>query len=179
MKRLGLLALAAMLLPMAAAAQGMAPNPITSLIKQQVARYSQLQVAAAEDMPADKYNYSPTAGMRSYGSLILHIAQFNDLMCSRLSGKTGPDTKGLKETDSKDKLVTAIKESFEFCKTTIDGLDDSTLGQSAGTVFGRMKVTRGSALVILAEDWFDHYGTQAVYLRLNGILPPSARHGKM
>jgi hypothetical protein len=62
MKHLGLLALAAMLLPVAAGAQdsAMIPNPITSLIKQQVVRYGQLQVSAAEAMPADKYSYKLT-----------------------------------------------------------------------------------------------------------------------
>ena len=28
-----------------------------------------------------------------------------------------------------------------------------------------------------AEDWADHYGQLAAYLRLNGILPPTAQHG--
>ncbi len=31
--------------------------------------------------------------------------------------------------------------------------------------------------MILGEDWFDHYGTNAIYLRVNGITPPSAQQG--
>jgi hypothetical protein len=27
----------------------------------------------------------------------------------------------------------------------------------------------------LVEDWSDHYSQQAGYLRLNGILPPTAK----
>ena len=27
----------------------------------------------------------------------------------------------------------------------------------------------------LAADWADHYGASAIYLRLNGILPPTAQ----
>ena len=30
-------------------------------------------------------------------------------------------------------------------------------------------------LIGIVEDWADHYSTQASYLRLNGILPPSAQ----
>jgi hypothetical protein len=176
MKYLGIFALAAMLLPVAARAQdsAMTPNPITSLIKQQVVRYGQWQVAGAEAMPAEKYTYRSTPETRTFAQLILHVAQFNNNMCARISGMTAPDIKDLKETDSKEKLVAAVKGSFDFCTTAINGVDDSTLGASAGKM-GPNTLSRGGALVILAEDWFDHYGTMAIYLRVNGILPPSAQ----
>ena len=87
---------------------------------------------------------------------------------------TAPDIKDLKETDAKDKLVAALKSSYDFCKTALANIDDSTLGMSAGKL-GPTNLSRGGTLVILGEGWNDHYGTQAVYLRLNGILPPSAQ----
>ena len=36
----------------------------------------------------------------------------------------------LKESDGKDKLVTALKASFEFCTTALSKVDDSTLGDT-------------------------------------------------
>jgi hypothetical protein len=176
MKYLGMLALAALLLPVAAGAQDSAtiPNPITSLLKQQVVRYGQWQVAGAEAMPAEKYGYRSTAETRTFGQLLLHVAQFNNNICARISGMTAPDIKDVKDTDSKDKLVAAVKGSFDFCTTALSGLDDSTLGQSAGKM-GPNTLSRGGAMVILGEDWFDHYSTMAIYLRANGINPPSAR----
>jgi hypothetical protein len=176
MKYLGMLALAVLLLPVAAGAQdsAMTPNPITSLIKQQVVRYGQLQVAGAEAMPADKYGYRSTPETRTFGQLILHVAQFNNLMCNRISGMPAPDIKDVKDTDSKEKLVATVKGSFDFCTTALNGVDDSTLGAPAGKL-GPMTMTRGGAMVILGEDWFDHYSTMAIYLRVNGILPPSAQ----
>ncbi len=178
MKYLGMLALAALLLPVAAGAQDSAtiPNPITSLLKQQVVRYGQWQVAAAEAMPADKYIYRSTPDTRTFGQLLLHVAQFNNNICARISGLTAPDIKDVKDTDSKDKLVAAVKGSFDFCTTALNGLDDSTLGQSAGKM-GPNTLSRGGAMVILGEDWFDHYSTMAIYLRVNGIAPPSAQPG--
>ncbi len=173
-KYLGMLAIAALLLPAAAGAQDSIPNPITSLMKQQVTHYGQLQIAGAEAMPAEKYIYRATPETRTFGQLLLHVAQFNNLMCSRISGMTAPDIKDVKDTDSKDKLVAAVKGSFDFCTTALSGLDDSTLGQPAGKL-GPMNLSRGSAMVILGEDWFDHYSTMAIYLRVNGILPPSAQ----
>jgi hypothetical protein len=32
--------------------------------------------------------------------------------------------------------------------------------------------------LLLASGWADHYGAAAMYLRLNGILPPSAQPKK-
>jgi uncharacterized damage-inducible protein DinB len=176
MKVLGTLALAALLLPIAASAQDSAPipNPITSTIKQQVVRYGNFQVTAAEAMPADKYTYKPTPEMRTFGQIILHVTQFNNLMCSRFTNTAASDIKDLKDTDGKDKLVAAVKGSFDFCAAALSGLDDSTLGQPAGKL-GANNLSRGSAILILGEDWYDHYGALAIYLRLNGILPPSAQ----
>jgi hypothetical protein len=93
MKYLGILVLAALLVPIAGSAQdsAMTPNPISSLMKQQVVRYGQLQVAAAEAMPADKCSYRTTPETRTFGQLVLHVAQFNNLMCARISGMTAPD----------------------------------------------------------------------------------------
>jgi len=176
MKYVGVLVLAALLLPVATDAQDSAtiPNPITSLLKQQVVRYGQWQVAGAEAMPADKYGYRSAPETRTFGQLLLHVAQFNNNICDRISGMTAPDIKDVKDTDSKDKLVAAVKGSFDFCTTALSGLDDSTLGQSAGKM-GPNTLSRGGAMVILGEDWFDHYSTMAIYLRANSINPPSAR----
>jgi hypothetical protein len=38
-------------------------------------------------------------------------------------------------------------------------------------------VTKARAAIALAQDWADHYAQSAMYLRLNGILPPTARRG--
>jgi len=38
---------------------------------------------------------------------------------------------------------------------------------------------RASAVLGLVADWSNHYSQQATYLRLNGVMPPSARQGGM
>src|SRR6266566_4141907 len=43
--------------------------------------------------------------------------------------------------------------------------------------FGGRKVTRGVAVLVTVADWADHYSQLAIYLRLNGHLPPTARRG--
>src|SRR5262249_48330486 len=145
-------------------------NPVSSFVKAGVARYEKNMVAAAEAMPADKYAFKPTPEMNSYGHLIMHIAQSNTTFCSKISGQAAPERKSA-ESDPKDKLVAAVKESFAFCTTAMAGVDDGKLGEQF-TLFGTRPISRGGALVALAGSWTDHYATQAIYLRLNGILPP-------
>jgi hypothetical protein len=41
--------------------------------------------------------------------------------------------------------------------------------------FGNSEVTRAEAMFAAAEDWADHYSQLAIYLRLNGLLPPTAK----
>jgi hypothetical protein len=50
-----------------------------------------------------------------------------------------------------------------------------TISATEATVFGQKTgMSRGAALVTILVDWADHYSTAASYLRLNGVLPPSA-----
>ena len=151
-------------------------NPVSTFVKAGIARYEKNMVAAGEAMPAEKYGYKPTPEMNTYGHLMMHIAQSNNTFCSKISGKAAPDTK-IAESDSKEKLVAAVKESFAFCTAAMADVDDSKLGEPI-VLFGGRSISRGGALVALAGSWTDHYGTQAMYLRLNGILPPTAQPKK-
>ncbi|MDQ6736467.1 MAG: hypothetical protein M3Z30_02045, partial [Gemmatimonadota bacterium] len=80
----------------------------------------------------------------------------------------------LDATASKDVLIARIKESFEYCGSSLANTDDSHLGEMV-PFFGGRTISRAGAMMDLAGDWADHYGASAIYLRLNGILPPTAR----
>jgi len=151
-------------------------NPVSGFVKAGVARYEKNMVAAAEAMPAEKYVFKPSPEMNSFGHLVMHIAQSNNTFCSKISGQAAPDVK-IAETDSKDKLVAAVKDSFAYCTTALAKVDDAKLGEQF-VMFGNRPMSRGGALVALGGSWTDHYATQAIYLRLNGILPPTAQPAK-
>jgi hypothetical protein len=148
-------------------------NPVSTTVKSQLTRFSKNMVAAAESMPAEKYGFKPTPEMNTFGHLVMHIVQSNNLLCSKISGTAAPDSK-LADSDGKDKLVAGLKASFEFCSTALANVDDSKLGESM-VLFGNRPATRAAALIGLSDGWNDHYGAQAIYLRLNGILPPTAQ----
>jgi DinB superfamily len=158
------------------AEMGTIVSPVSGAVNGQVARFSKNMVAAAEAMPAEKYVFKPSPEMNSFGHLVMHITQSNNTFCSKISGQTAPDVK-LAETDPKDKLVAMLKDSFAFCTAALANVDDSKLGEQF-MLFGNRPISRGGALVALGGSWTDHYATEAIYLRLNGILPPTAQPEK-
>jgi hypothetical protein len=136
-------------------------------------RYARILVAAAEAMPAEKYNYRPTPGQMSFAQVQVHlINEGNDLLCGKVAGMAPPTRTAIDTTASKDALVARLKESFQFCEQAFAKLDDSNLSQPI-QLFG--PVTLASAMMITVGDWADHYSQEANYLRLNGVLPPTAR----
>jgi uncharacterized damage-inducible protein DinB len=152
-------------------------DPITSVVKEILPRQQKNLVAAAEEMPADKYGYKPTAEQISFAHLVLHIAQSNNSLCSKIGDVPSPKQAELKETDGKDKLVGALKASFDFCSGALAKVDDSKLGDTIEGWNGR-QAPRAFAVIALTNDWADHYGAAAMYLRLNGLLPPTAKAKK-
>src|SRR5258707_6888113 len=79
-------------------------NPVSTTVKSQLTRFSKNMVAAAESMPAEKYGFKPTPEMNTFGHLVMHIVQSNNLLCSKISGAAAPDAK-LADSDGKEKLV--------------------------------------------------------------------------
>lgn len=177
--RFGCSLLGLALAPALSFAQAAAPsaNPLSDALRAGMARSSKNMIAAAEAMPAEKYSFKPTEPEATYGHLVLHIADTNFRFCGAVSGVTAPEQPKLTETDSKDKLVGAVKASFDFCSTALAKLDDSHLSDSI-ELFGGHKFSKAASILILAGSWADHYSTQAIYLRLNNILPPSAQPQK-
>ncbi len=149
-------------------------NPVSSSLKNEMKSSERNLVAAAEAMPADKYGYKPTSAQMSFGQLVLHVAGSNDYMCATISGGKAPQRAKLDTSASKDQLVARIKESFDYCGTALAAVDDSKLGEMV-PYFGGRTISRAGAMMGLSGDWADHYGASAIYLRLNGILPPTAR----
>ena len=154
-----------------------AQNPVSNGIRGLAQRQTKNIVDAAEEMPADKYGYKPTPAQMSYGDVVAHlIKEGNNYLCSAASGMKQPDADKFAGTDPKDKLVAGLKASFKFCETALAQIQDAQLGDSID-FFGGRKVTKALAGLITVADWADHYSQMAIYLRLNGLLPPTAKKG--
>ena len=151
----------------------LAQNPVSNGLRDRLATVAKNTIGAAEEMPADKYSYKPTDAQVPFGHWVSHGASANYLICSKLTGATAPEA-GVKESDTKDKLVEALKKSFDYCSAQLPKLQDSQLGEEI-TLFGTRKMSKGAAALELSADWADHYAQMAGYLRLNALLPPTAK----
>jgi hypothetical protein len=157
-------------------------NPVSDAVRTLLARESRNLVGSAELMPAEKYAFQPTPAQMTFGQLVAHIAQTNVFICSGIGSTPPPMTpeelKKLSGTDAKDALVAAMKKSFDYCSESLAKVQDSTLAEEI-SMFGRkVGQSRAAAMITIATDWTDHYSTAASYLRLNGILPPTAQPKK-
>jgi hypothetical protein len=160
-----------------AAAQGPTKDPVASSLRMLVQRSQGNTVGAIEAMPADKFSYKPTPDQMTFAHLVVHVIGFNNSFCAKAADLPAPKVDEPKESDSKDQLVVAVKASYSFCSDALGKMDDSKLGDSI-ELFGGRQAPRAMAALILAGGWADHYAAAAMYLRLNGILPPSAQPKK-
>ena len=69
-----------------------------------------------------------------------------------------------------------LKESFTFCAAALQSLTDAKLAEQTTMTFNgnSRSVTRAQMALGHALDLADHYSQMANYMRLNGILPPTA-----
>ncbi|MGB7024594.1 MAG: DinB family protein [Candidatus Acidiferrales bacterium] len=176
MKRFLLCAMIAACLPLAAGAQS-SSNPVSDTVKKIVAQRTKIIVGAAEEMPADKYSFRPTPQQMTFGHLIMHLAQSNNFLCSAIAGTKPPEQAKLADTDPKDTLVAALKSSFEYCNGVLDKTDDSKLAEMVPMFRGPSP--RAAVMITLTDDLYDHYSAEAMYLRLSGLLPPTAQRQPM
>ena len=151
-----------------------ASNPVVASANEIFQRQSGYMMTAAEQMPGDKYGYKPTPDQWTYGKIVAHVTQANFGVCGMLTGDGPGKGPAVKETMTKEELLPVLKQSFETCQKALDGLQDASLGGTI-TYFGGAKKPRARALVELTDDLEDHYSQMASYLRLNGMIPPSAK----
>jgi hypothetical protein len=152
-------------------------DPVATSLRALLQRSRNNTLGALSAMPADKFGYKPTPEQMSFAHLAAHIIEFNNSFCAKAADVAAPKVEEAKETDSKDKLVAAATASYDFCGEVLGKMDDSKLGDTI-EIFNGRQGPRAMAPLILASGWADHYSTAAIYLRLNGILPPSAQPKK-
>jgi hypothetical protein len=151
-------------------------NPVTDTVREMLPRQQKNLIAAVEEMPGDKFGYSPTPAQMTFGHMVMHMTMSNVELCSKAASMPPPPMRPAPETD-KDKLLAGLTRSFLYCEAALNKVDDSKLGDPV-ELYGGREATVAFALFALTSDWADHYSAAAMYLRLNGLLPPTAQPKK-
>jgi hypothetical protein len=146
--------------------------------------------SAAENMPAEKYNYRPAQGnyggvypgygpkeLRTFGEQVKHVACANFAFSAELDGKTPPpgcDTGGPSPAKTRDELVVYLRDSFKALEKSLGAITKENMFQPIEGPYAGPNTRLGLATVSI---WHvaDHYGQLVLYMRLNGIVPPASR----
>ncbi|MCJ7628573.1 MAG: DinB family protein [Longimicrobiales bacterium] len=130
-------------------------------------------IAAAEQMPEDKYGYRPTPEVRTFGQIVGHVAMAQYWFCNGAVGE-GPEPANYEELTDKAGLVEAIKTAFEHCAPAYAMNDAKAMEQVElwGETGTRLWVLNFN----MAHAW-EHYGNLVTYMRANGLVPPSSQGG--
>lgn len=163
------------LLPRVTTAQA---NPVADAFRDYAKESAKNLIAAAEEFPADKFSYKPTPAQMSVADIAAHLAQGNDYLCGTIGAMKAPTRTKVAATDGKDALVARLKETFAFCDQALASVSDATLGEALPFFGGRTR-SRAAIMTLTTGDWADHYSQYANYLRLNGMLPPTAKKPAM
>lgn len=163
--------LALSVLPSLVAAQ---EAPVAQAFRAQATSASKNLIAAADAMPADKYGYKPTPAQMSFGDIVAHLVEGNDYLCGLIGGAKAPARAKVTGASSKAELTGELKETFAFCDQAFAKLDDAKLSEEL-PFFGGKTRSRASVMFVTVGDWADHYSQSANYLRLNELLPPTAK----
>jgi len=182
----------ALALPIALGAQqapaGQAANPITAVFKRNTLNFQRNLAQAFDSIPESKFGYKPTPAQLSIGYIAQHLADDNYFFCNQFGAmKATRPEKDTATPDSvkakwpKDTLVAKLKESFAFCENAIGQVDDAKLSDEITMTYGgnSRKAPRASMVLGHVIDMADHYSQIANYMRLNGMLPPTALQRRM
>jgi uncharacterized damage-inducible protein DinB len=131
---------------------------------------SKLSIAVAQAMPPEHYTFRPHSESMDFGQLISHIATTNYQFCAGLKDSDPP---ALPSPTDKDAVVKFLSESFDYCSAVIPNLTDEQLNKAHNSPDGRL--LGREILLAMYVHVAHHRGQAEIYLRDNGIRPPSYR----
>ncbi|HYL11398.1 MAG TPA: DinB family protein [Terriglobales bacterium] len=127
----------------------------------------------AEAVPAEKYTWRPSADVRSFAEVFLHVsaANYNLYKLVGTPPPTGLDVKNLEQsTTDKAKVLATLRDSFAHARKAITAVPDADLEKSMDW-FGGKNTERGILLFIVRHA-AEHLGQSIAYARFVGIVPP-------
>jgi uncharacterized damage-inducible protein DinB len=160
----------------ATATLSFAQNPISTGEKVFYGMVAANVVAAADMMPEASYSFKPTPEVRSFGELVGHAADAQNMFCSIVTGEKAPTTSIEKTKTTKADLVQAVKESKDFCDKAYSNMTDSR-GTEMVTFMG-MQMAKLTMLTVNTAHLDEHYGNMVTYMRIRGLVPPSSQPKK-
>jgi hypothetical protein len=148
--------------------------------------YEEEAMGVVKAMPADKYNFAPSAAIfapgqgvkfdtvRTFVQQVTHVAEANYYFYSAVGGmKPDVDMKALGDIKTKDEAVAVLAGSFKFAHRAIATITPENAFLPIKPVDGQG--TRATLAAFGVAHGYDHYGQLVEYLRMNGVVPPGSK----
>lgn len=128
------------------------------VIVSELATVNKHLIAGAALVDAKRYDFRPNDQVRTFQQLVAHIADGHAYFCARAAGKkvewTTPHESSVR---SRVDAVRSLKETVEQCAVVAARPNTELAELVSGLAHANL-----------------HYGNMIVYLRLLGLVPPSA-----
>jgi uncharacterized damage-inducible protein DinB len=167
-------------LVVAATATAKAQGGVVADLLVDLGQVEQKMMSLAKAMPADKYDWRPGAGVRSFGEVVLHVAADNYLIPAMGGVAADPATGITKDYNSavayekrklsRDAAIAEMEKSFAHLKKAMQGTAATALGEKV-QMFGQ-SFTRQQMWILATTHLHEHLGQAIAYARSNGVKPP-------
>ena len=151
-----------------------AQTPAPSITKEMAAGFQRASndiLDIAEAMPAEKYGYKPTPDMSTFADQLVHVAGIVQRFVDTSKGvKTEAGHHGAM---AKPEVIALLKKTFQSGQDSVAQLSDAQLLEPVKFPFGDRTVTRFTYWQGPLYQIRNHHGQLVVYLRMNGIVPPT------
>lgn len=157
-----------------AAAPVLAQGTSPTVVKEMVATWQRAVtdiVDVAEAMPEAKYDYRPTPEVATFRDQLVHLTGVAQRFVDTAKGtKSATDPH---KTMTKAEVIAQLKQAFQTGEQMLGALSDAQLLEQVKFPFGDRMVTRYTFWQGPLYQVRNHYGQLVVYLRMNGIVPPT------
>jgi len=157
-----------------------APADFATTVKNQYNQNKGYILQSAEKWPADAYNWRPTGlekELRTFGAMLVHIANENNTQCSRVQGKTPPATMDdATKVYTKAEASKILADSFAFCDPVFSALTNQSITEMVkmpGRNNSVMERPRGTQLIADLTHSNEQYGMIMIYFAIKGMVPVS------
>ena len=152
-----------------------AQGPSPSVVKELVATWQRAAtdiIDVAEAMPEEKYAYKPTPEISTFRDQLVHVTGITQRFIDSAKGtksESGQPHKAM----TKAEVIALLKQTLQTGQEMLGSLTDAQLLEQVQFPFGNRMVTRFTFWLGPIYQFRNHHGQLVVYLRLNGIVPPT------
>ena len=127
-------------------------------------------------MPEAKWDFRPVEEVRTFREMALHLVTDGISHTGWAAGlgrsESEKITEKYKNYKTKAEILRGLGEMFDYGDKIFSAM---TCENAMELIVGMRSqpMTRFEAALVAFDDQIDHYGNMVVYLRINGVVPPS------